>query len=127
MTDDIKALLNDMDYECGHRGSGLNCDCVHCRAADTIERLASKSDLQRGLVRLAEAQYRKAITRADRYEKALLFARPLVEKWCHYQGNKQALFDQYLGPIDQALSPTGAIQERTETDDRHHPGGDPHQ
>jgi hypothetical protein len=42
--------------------------------------------------------------RADALERALRDARPLVEKWCHYQGDHPALFEQYLGPIDAALT-----------------------
>ena len=40
-------------------------------------------------------------------EQALRNARPLVEKWCHYQGATLELLDQYLGPIDEALSGAG--------------------
>jgi hypothetical protein len=35
-------------------------------------------------------------------EKALDYARPLVERWCHTQGNARAFFDETLGPIDRA-------------------------
>ena len=35
---------------------------------------------------------------------ALKFARPLVEKWCHYQGETEELFDEYLGPVDDAIA-----------------------
>jgi hypothetical protein len=42
--------------------------------------------------------------RADALERALRDARPLVEKWCHYQGDHPKLFQQYLGPIDAALT-----------------------
>lgn len=44
------------------------------------------------------------IAAVNELEAALEFARPLVEKWCHYQGDTQALFDQYLGPVDAALA-----------------------
>ncbi len=39
--------------------------------------------------------------------EALTFARTYVEKWCHYQGDSKALFDQYLKPIDAALNAGG--------------------
>ncbi len=47
----------------------------------------------------------------DRRDAALRFARPLVEKWCHYQGNTKELFDEYLGPIDAVLSPSEEEKE----------------
>jgi hypothetical protein len=31
-------------------------------------------------------------------------ARGIVEKWCHYQGNSDALFKEFLEPIDAALA-----------------------
>jgi hypothetical protein len=36
--------------------------------------------------------------------RELVAARTIVEKWCHYQGNTPELFDQFLTPIDAAIS-----------------------
>lgn len=57
---------------------------------------------------------RMAVNMSDRIEEleaklakaveALEFARPLVEKWCHYQGDHPALFSEYLSPIDTTLA-----------------------
>lgn len=47
---------------------------------------------------------------------ALEGARVIVEKWCHYQGNTQELFDQYLKPIDKALA-ASALPARVSVSD----------
>jgi len=40
---------------------------------------------------------------------ALQAARPIVEKWCHTQGDNAAFFADVLGPIDAAIAKaTGA-------------------
>lgn len=44
------------------------------------------------------------IAAAPELYEALESARAQVKKWCHYQGDSKALFDQYLGPIDAALT-----------------------
>jgi hypothetical protein len=59
--------------------------------------------LSRDFVKENEARV-TAERRADALERELRKARPLVEKWCHYQGDHPALFKQYLGPIDAALA-----------------------
>ena len=46
----------------------------------------------------------------DLYE-ALSTARDIVEKWCHYQGNTKALFDEFLNPIDAALAKARGEQQ----------------
>lgn len=38
-----------------------------------------------------------------RLRDTLEYARIYVEKWCHYQGDSDSLFNQYLSPIDKAL------------------------
>ena len=35
--------------------------------------------------------------------KALEYARPIVERWCHTQGNIKEFFEETLAPIDTAL------------------------
>lgn len=50
----------------------------------------------------------------DRLTKALEFALPLVEKWCHTQGNTTALRRMFLGPIEAALSLPPASQSEGE-------------
>lgn len=51
----------------------------------------------------AEFIVRACNARADLVEQ-LDGARAIVEKWCHYQGNTPELFDEFLAPIDAALS-----------------------
>jgi hypothetical protein len=44
-------------------------------------------------------------TRAnDGLVEALEYARPLVDKWCHYQANNEEFREEILAPIDAALS-----------------------
>lgn len=50
----------------------------------------------------------------ERLRAALTYARPLVEKWCHYQGNNQAFFRETLAPIDEALGISCQQQARRE-------------
>lgn len=40
----------------------------------------------------------------DGLREALVYARPFVEKWCHYQGDMKSFFDETLAPIDAALA-----------------------
>lgn len=44
-----------------------------------------------------------AVNAHDSLLRELTKAREIVEKWCHYQGNSPALFDEYLTSIDAAL------------------------
>ena len=78
-------------------------------ACDTVEattRMAVSAELMDTNAEL-RARAEAAEARCARLEEALRNARPLVEKWCHYQGHMPTVFDQYLGPIDAALSDTG--------------------
>ena len=40
----------------------------------------------------------------DEAKAALEYARPIVERWCHTQGNNKQFFADTLKPIDSALS-----------------------
>lgn len=86
-------------------------------AADAITSLRERVDSLTGAAEnlsiisaRVEAENHRLLARATAAEAALAKvttalrdARPLVEKWCHYQGNSKVLFDTYLGPIDAAL------------------------
>jgi hypothetical protein len=76
---------------------------VHELAADLDEHAALNAETDAGISQI-ELERDEAVRRADALERALRDARPLVEKWCHYQGDHPKLFQQYLGPIDAALT-----------------------
>lgn len=61
-------------------------------------------DAQQRLINLLTAENKALTAQRDAMAEALKNARPLVEKWCHSQGNSQPLFATYLEPIDAALS-----------------------
>jgi hypothetical protein len=39
-----------------------------------------------------------------RLRETLEYARPLVAKWCHYQGDSKRFHEETLRPIDAALA-----------------------
>ena len=88
------------------RGEWLVVSCAE--AADEIERLrgelAEADEAGNRLWIKAVKDLSASRDEATALRGALEAARVYVEKWCHYQGDHKALFDQYLGPIDKALA-----------------------
>lgn len=60
-------------------------------------------DLEKILTEAAVTLADQAAT-IDELVRALEYARPLVLKWCFYQGNMQQFRDKTLDPIDQAIA-----------------------
>lgn len=48
------------------------------------------------------------ITRAI---QALEHAKPIVEKWCHYQGNNKEFHADMIRPIDKSITDLKALKE----------------
>lgn len=44
------------------------------------------------------------IAQAPIMYSALVQAKVITAKWCHYQGNSKELFDKYVRPIDELLA-----------------------
>lgn len=42
---------------------------------------------------------------------ALRYARPIIERWCHTQGNNFEFFERTLAPIDKVLARLDAGKE----------------
>lgn len=77
-----------------------------------------------GLSVLSVAELRFLQDAADllrRQSAALEYARPLVEKWCHYQGDNAQFFADTLAPIDAAL---GRSQTEHDPAQAQHSGDD---
>lgn len=72
-------------------------------AADEMRRLQIAED---GLMRKADyfegELTRLRVLNAELVE-ALEYAKPLVEKWCHYQGSAEAFHKETLAPIEAAI------------------------
>lgn len=56
-----------------------------------------------GLAASLQEQNAELQAERDALHRALKDARPLVAKWCAYQGNSPELHAKYLAPIDAAL------------------------
>lgn len=70
-------------------------------AADTMWTL-------RSALTAAGAERDEALGMVAALRVALARARPLMEKWCHYQGNMESFFRATLDPIDLTLTDTAA-------------------
>lgn len=90
-----------------HPGTGQQ-TCATCWAAHNNygHRNWHTADMPPALY-LAEENPEDQADRMDALARALIEARKLVEKWCHYQGPHPTLFEQYLSPIDEALTAAG--------------------
>ncbi len=77
-------------------------DALDAQAAEIVG-LSRRADNQDRWARKYRAEAALAKQQNAALREALINARPLVEKWCHYQGDTEALFRQYLDPIDAAL------------------------
>lgn len=95
---------------CGpcHNGEYLNpgetCEyCCFVRTLpeqDIFSRIQAKDDQINSL----HKELRAANARIAELESALQYARPLVEKWCAYQGDNVSFQAETLAPIDAALT-----------------------
>jgi hypothetical protein len=63
---------------------------------------------------LACNAYPSLLKENEELRKALEYARPIVERWCHTQGNIKEFFEETLAPIDTVLKDRTNTRENGE-------------